>query len=134
DNVRGWNWSFWDGVLKSLIGEISAISPLAPALVNADPTQVLTASDLATEAVSRAGNVGDLWVIATRRGSGTLPVTISGLPSSVTGGTVYTESRSVTVANGSFTDTFDRWGVHVYHFVVPATPPPSAPTITSFSP
>ena len=34
------------------------------------------------------------------------------------------------VAGGSFTDTFERWGVHVYHFRIeppPAPPPPPPP-------
>jgi Ca2+-binding RTX toxin-like protein len=72
--------------------------------------------------------------MAARSGTGTASVTIDGLPPTVTSGTVYTEGRSVAVANGSFTDTFERWGVHVYHFDVPATPPPAQPTIASFAP
>jgi serine protease AprX len=52
-------------------------------------------------------------------------VTISGLPANVTSGTVYTENRSVAVTNGSLSDTFGQWDVHVYHFdtSVVSTPP-----------
>jgi hypothetical protein len=50
----------------------------------------------------------------------------------VRSGEVYTEGRSVSVSGGSFTDTFERWGVHVYHFrneppPPPAPPPPASP-------
>jgi len=134
DTDHAWSWTFWNTVLKGLIGEIDAISPLAPALVNVGTTQPLQASDSTTQVISRAGNANELWVLAARSGTGAASVTIDGLPPAVTSGTVYTEGRSVTVANGSFTDTFDRWGVHVYHFVVPAAPPPAQPTISSFSP
>jgi hypothetical protein len=67
------------------------------------------------------------------RSRGTQSVTISGLPANITSGSVYTENRSVTVSNGSFTDSFGQWDVHVYHFTIgtSSTPPP---TISSFAP
>lgn len=132
DAALGWNWTFWNTVLKSLIEEINASSPLAPALVNAASNQVLSTSDSTTEAISRQGATsGDIWVIAARSGSGKQSVTISGLPSTITSGTVYTEGRSISVSNGSFTDSFDQWGVHVYHFT---TTPSSADFSLSASP
>jgi Ca2+-binding RTX toxin-like protein len=135
DTAHQWSWAFWNGVLRGLVGEISAISPIAPALVNADTAQTLSASDPTTEVIARGGNANDLWVFAARAGAGTQPVTISGLPATATAGDVYTEGRSVPVANGSLTDTFDQWGVHVYHVVVPPTPPPpAAPSLASFAP
>src|SRR4051794_8304079 len=135
DNQHEWNWTFWSAALKSLVGEISAISPLAPALVSPGTTTVLTTSDPSTEAISRAGNAGDLWVIAARGGAGSQPVTISGLPASVSAAPVYTEGRSVGVANGSLSDTFGQWDVHVSPLVPQAPPPPPpAPTIASFAP
>ena len=39
DAALSWNWSFWNDVLKGLIQEISADSPIAPALVNPGSTQ-----------------------------------------------------------------------------------------------
>jgi Ca2+-binding RTX toxin-like protein len=97
---------------------------------------VLQTSDPTTEAISRSGSAGDLWVLAARSGTGTSPVTISGLPQSVTSATVYTEGRSVSLTNGSLTDGFDQWGVHVYHLVpqAPPPPPPPAPTVGSIAP
>ena len=123
DSRFGWNWSFWSSVLKPLLGEINSLSPLAPALVNPATTQTLQASDATTQAISRQGNSGDLWVLAARHGAGTAHVTIGGLPATVSTGTVYTEGRSITVSNGSFTDDFSQWGVHVYHFVPDAPRP-----------
>ena len=128
DSQFGWNWSFWSSVLKPLLGEINSLSPLAPALVNPATTQTLTANDATTQAISRQGNSGDLWVIAARHGAGTAHVTIGGLPAAVSTGTVYTEGRSITVSNGAFTDDFSQWGVHVYHFVPDAPPPPPPAT------
>jgi hypothetical protein len=127
DRQRGWNWTFWASVLKPLIGELAASSPLAPALVNAGTTQALPTTDTSTEAISRSGSGGDVWVIAARSGAGTASVTISGLPSSIASGSVYTEGRSVTVTNGSFTDDFAQWAVHVYRFVPSSAPPPTPP-------
>ena len=132
DTTYGWSWTFWNTVLKSLVQEISASSQLAPALVNADSNQVLSTSDSTTEAISRGGATSsDIWVIAARSGSGAQPVRITGLPSTVTSGTVYTEGRSVPVTNGSFTDSFSQWAVHVYHFT---TGTAQAPAISSFTP
>jgi hypothetical protein len=134
DTTYGWNWTFWNSVLKGLVQEINASSPLAPALVDPASTQSLSSSDATTEVISRQGSsANDLWVVAARGGSGSQSVTISGLPGNVSTGTVYTEGRSVAVNNGSFTDTFGQWGVHVYHFDTSAVSTP-APTITSFAP
>lgn len=131
DQARQWNWTFWNTVLKGLIQEINANSPLHPALVNPETNQVLPTNDSETQAISRLGATSnDVWVMAARYGSGTRPVTISGLPSTVTTGTVYTEGRSIPVTNGSFTDTFSQWGVHVYQFV---QNPPTAVTVASFT-
>jgi hypothetical protein len=125
DTEHTWNWTFGNTVLRDLVQEINANSPIAPALVNPDSTKVLTSSEATTQVISRDGANGDLWVIAARSGESPTPVTISGLPPGRTSGTVYTEERSLTATGGAFTDTFDRWDVHVYRF--PAPPPPPAP-------
>jgi hypothetical protein len=127
DAQLGWNWTFWNDVLKGLLEEINAGSPIAPVLVNPGSTQVLASSDATTQVISREGANGDLWVIAARSGPGSSQVTISGLPSERTRGTVYTEERSVPAADGSFTDTFEQWDVHVYRFAAPPPLPPSPP-------
>lgn len=126
DAAHGWNWTFWDTVLEDLIREINAASPIAPALVNPGTTRRLSSNELTTQVISRQGATEDeLWVIAARQGAGTEPVTISGLPERIQSGTVYTEGRTVDVRDGAFTDSFGRWDVHVYRFVVPPLPPPA---------
>ena len=103
--------------MTDLSREINASSPLASVLVNPASTHRPTASDPTTQVISRHGKgSNDLWVIAARSGAATADVTISGLPPAITSGKVYTEGRSVSVKDGSFTDSFDRWGVHVYRF------------------
>ena len=133
DTAYGWNWTFWNGVLKGLVQEINAASPIAPALVNPASTTTLTSSDASTEVISRQGSSSDLWVIAARAGTGTQTVTIGGLPAGFSSGDVYTEGRSVAVANGSFSDSFDQWAVHAYHFTSSGSTQP-APAIGSFTP
>jgi hypothetical protein len=141
DSAHGWNWTFWNTVLEGLVREINADSQIAPALVNPGSEQALPSSDPTTQVISRHGaDESELWVIAARSGAGTESVTIRGLPASIESGTVYTEGRSVQVANGAFTDTFGRWDVHVYQFTVaaslpaPPAPPPSPPPASPPSP
>jgi len=117
DQALGWNWTFWNDVLADLIREINASSPLASVLVKPASAGRPTATDPTTEVISRHGRgSNELWVMAARNGAGTANVTISGLPRAITSGEVYTEGRSVSVKDGSFTDSFDRWAVHVYRF------------------
>jgi len=120
DAQYGWNWSFWQTALGPLVEELSASSPLAPALVNAAQTPPVTMGGTGGEALLREGtSVDDLWLIAARNKPGTRTVTFKGLPRWVHRGSVYTEHRSVTATRGSFRDRFDQWDVHVYHFVEP---------------
>ena len=116
DVEAGWNWTFWNTVLKSLVLEIGPRSAFYPALLVPGTDRPLWASDATTQLRSRQVGTRDLWVIAARHGSGTKRVTIRGLPRSLRTGTVYTERRSVRVRNGAFTDRFGRWAVHVYRF------------------
>jgi hypothetical protein len=116
DALGGWNWTFWNGVLEPLVREIGAASPLAPALVQPGSTRWLRSSDPTTQAISRRGRAGELWVIAARSGEESEAVTLTGLPRWATRADVYAEGRSVEAAKGALTDTFGRWSVHVYRF------------------
>ena len=131
DRAAGWNWTFWNAVLKPLVGELNAAAPLAPALIDPASTQTLTADDASTQAISRAGSGQDLWVLAARAGAGSARVTISGLPSGINSGTVYTEGRSVSVTNGSFTDDFPQWGCTSTTSCRTSLTPASGPTGTA---
>ena len=120
DAQFGWNWTFWQSALKPLVGEISASSPIAPALVNAAQTPRIKTGGAGTETLLKEGtSVDDLWLIAARSGAGTKTVTFKGLPHWVHRGGVYTEHRGVAASGGSFRDRFAQWDVHVYHFVEP---------------
>lgn len=133
DSQFQWSWSFWNSTLKGLIAEIGASSPVAPALVDPGSNVQLQPTDASVEAASRSGSAGDLWVFAAHTAATTQTVTIPGLPAGVTSADVYTEGRTVSVSNGSLTDTFGPWDVHVYHLAAPPPRPP-APTIASVTP
>jgi hypothetical protein len=120
DVAYGWNWTFWQAVLEPLVKQLSASSPLAPALVNPAGSRRLSTGGSGTETMLRKGTSSDdLWLIAARSGAGTRTVTFEGLPHWVHRGSVYTEDRTVTASAGTFSDRFSQWDVHVYHFVEP---------------
>lgn len=135
DAQLGWNWTFWDQVLRPLLVELTSPSVL-PALTAPVAQAAVTASAADVELTARqSGSV--LHLIAVRRGGATSRVTFSGLPPRqngvpLTAGQVmfeYTQDplpppiqpdkqqfRFVTVANGSFKDWFGPHDVHVYRF------------------
>ena len=118
DATYGWNWSFWQSVLEPVVQQLSASSPIAPALVNAAKAPQVTTAGTGTETMVRQGtSVDDLWLIAARTGAGTRTVTFKGLPRWAHRADVYTENRTVQASGGSFSDRFSQWDVHVYHFV-----------------
>src|SRR5262249_31769496 len=121
DKTYGWNWSFWTSTLEPLLAEINARSALGPALLAPGTTRALATSDPGTQAITRSVATADgpqLWVIAARAGNGahvgTRPVTITGLPRPSRWASVYTERRPIRISNGTLTDTFRPWQVHVY--------------------
>jgi hypothetical protein len=134
DAQLGWNWTFWEQVLRPLLVELTSPSVL-PALT-APVVQGISASASDVELTARrSGNT--LHVIAVRRGGSTSRVTISGLPAKQGGAPLaagqvmfeYAQDplpppiqpdkqqfRYVQVANGSFKDWFGPHEVHVYRF------------------
>jgi hypothetical protein len=124
DAQAGWNWTFWEQVLRPLLEEITS-SAVAPALVAPDATKAVKASTKGVELVTREAD-GFLYVIAVRRGSGTSRVAFSGLArrrdgQPITGGEVLFEYvrdqfRTVRVADGGFRDWFTQHDARVYRF------------------
>jgi hypothetical protein len=137
DARAGWNWTFWELVLRPLLVELTS-GAVQPALVApASPAAVqITAADVET-----AAREDDrfLYLIAVRRGATTSRVGFSGLPrkrdgTPITGGQVLFEYvqeppppplqpgdqafRSIGVANGGFRDWFGPHDVHVYRFTL----------------
>jgi hypothetical protein len=117
DRSYGWNWTFWNNVLETLIAQVGAHSALAPALADVGSTAVLETSDPGTEAISRVAVTPtgrQLWVIAARSSPGVGRVAIRGLPASAESAAVYVERRRVALSRGTLRDVFRRWQVHVY--------------------
>lgn len=117
DKKLGYNWTFWDRVLKPLLAQINEQSPLHDALlapVSKLPIKVSGAEDI--EFTTReVGN--DIYILACKRQGDTVNVTFSGLPATQeTGDVLYEEPRLVHVKAGSFTDWFGPFDVHVYRF------------------
>jgi hypothetical protein len=119
DAQAGWNWTFWERVLRPLLEELTSDS-VAPALVAPNARSRVKASARDVELVTREAG-GFIYVIAVRRGSATSRVGFSGLPRGLTGGEVLFEYndqtfRTVSVANGGFRDWFAQHDVRVYRF------------------
>jgi hypothetical protein len=119
DAKAGWNWTFWERVLRPLLEELTSDS-FAPALVAPNARSRVKASAKDVELVTREAG-GFLYVVAVRRGSATSRVGFSGLPARLTGGEVLFEYnnqafRTVKVANGRFRDWFGQHDARVYRF------------------
>jgi len=124
DARAGWNWTFWELVLRPLLEELTS-SAVAPVLVAPDARKAVKASTEAVELVTR--EAGDfLYVIAVRRGGGTSRVSFSGLPrrrdgQPIAGGEVLFEYeqgafRTVRVVDGRFRDWLAQHDARVYRF------------------
>jgi hypothetical protein len=144
DAQAGWNWRFWELVLRPLLQELTS-SAVNPILVAPDAEATVTASASNVELVTRQDD-RFVYVIAVRRGAATTgggpttQVTFSGLPrkrdgSPITDSQVLFEYvreplppppgppgqqvfRSVRVTNGGFRDWFGPHDVHVYRFAL----------------
>jgi hypothetical protein len=117
DKELGWNWRFWDRILKPVLAEINADSPLHPALIAPNsklPIKVEGANDVEF-CVREAGK--DLYIIASKREGDTVQVKFTGLPTDVSQGQVlYEPPRTVEATDGSFMDWFGPNEVHIYRF------------------
>jgi hypothetical protein len=135
DATAGWNWTFWEQVLRPLVAELSSTA-VGPALVAADSSAAVKASAADMELLSRESD-GFLYVIAVRRGAATSRVTFSGLPlrhdgQPIGGGQALFEYvqdpppppiqagqqtfRNIGVAGRGFADWFGPHDARVYRF------------------
>ena len=136
DAQLGWNWTFWEQVLKPLLVELTSPSVL-PALIAPVAQNAVAANAADVELTTRRAD-NYLYVLAVRRNATTTSrVTFSGLPpknngAALTAGQVMFEYlqdplpppiqpakqqfRYVQVANGSFTDWLGPHDVRVYRF------------------
>jgi len=117
DAKLGWNWTFWNRVLRPVVEEIGNKSPLQPALVAPNsklPIRVSGANDVEF-CVREVGH--QLFLLACKTGGTTKQVEFFGLPESAsTGELLYESPRKVMAKGGQFTDWFAPYEVHVYRF------------------
>jgi hypothetical protein len=136
DAKAGWNWRFWELVLRPLLAELTSTA-VQPALVAPAAAAIsVTAQDVE---VATRQDARFFYVIAVRRGGATTRVGFSGLPrrrdgTPIPGGQVLFEYvqdplpppigagrqtfRSVDVTGGGFRDWFGPHDVHVYRFAI----------------
>jgi hypothetical protein len=135
DADAGWNWTFWERVMRPLLGELRSTA-VGPALV-APPAKATIRSTSRDVEVAARQTQQFIYVIAVRTGGSTTRVGFTGLPAKhngkpINGGQVlfeYTQSplappiepghqefRSVGVSKGAFRDWFGAHDVHVYRF------------------
>ena len=115
DAKLGYNWTFWERILKPLLAELNEKSPLHQALIAPNSNLPVKAEGAAgVEFAVREVN-HEVFILACKREGETAQVTFKGLPASVTGGDVLYESpRKIEVKNGQFADWFGPEEVHVY--------------------
>lgn len=116
DAALGWNWRFWHRVLRPVIEEIGEKSPLYPALVAPNSALPIKVSGGNVEFCIRESG-DELFILAAQREGATSNVKFAGLPPGVTKGEVLFEPpRMIEAKDGTFTDWFGPFEVHVYRF------------------
>lgn len=131
DAALGWNWTFWDEVLKPVVKQIGDNSLLADALVQTNSTLPVVIGGASDVEFCVREVPPYLYLLACKREGATVNVTFSGLPSNIDSGEVLYESPRIVIAtNGVFSDWFGPFEVHVYRFLlstnsVPTNPPPT---------
>jgi hypothetical protein len=119
DAPLGWNWTYWNDVLKRVIHEVGDHSPLTKALVAPNSALPITFSGATAPDIEFCVREAapHLYIIACKREGATANVTFSGLPAwAGTGEVMFESPRTVAAQNGQFTDTFAPFDVHVYRF------------------
>ena len=118
DARLGWNWTYWDRVLRPVVEELGDRSPLAPALVAPSSSLPVRSShaDRGIEFLVREDG-RSVYLLACKREGATVQAEFTGLPPGITEGEVMFEApRKVSVANGAFKDWLGPFEVHVYRF------------------
>ena len=119
DAALGWNWTFWNDVLKRVVQQIGDNSPLADALVTTNSTLPIQVTGTTNIEFCVREVATNLFILACAREGATTNVTFSGLPTTAgIGELLYEAPRIVTATNGSFTDWFGPFEVHAYRFAL----------------
>jgi hypothetical protein len=120
DQALGWNWTFYDRVLRPVLDEFSPSSPLYPALI-APSSKLNLHTDGGARMEYTVREAGPyIYLLAAEREGDTVQVKFSNLPLNIDDGEVLFEApRHIKVAEGGFTDWFGPEEVHVYRFRKP---------------
>ncbi|MGI8964842.1 MAG: immunoglobulin domain-containing protein, partial [Limisphaerales bacterium] len=126
DAPLGWNWTFWNNVLKRIVRELGDNSVLAPALVATHSQLPITIGGTTWPDLEFSVREVPpyLYILSSKREGSITNVTFQGLPSWATNGEVlYEPGRVVNATNGQFSDSFAPFDVHVYRFSQTNQPP-----------
>jgi hypothetical protein len=120
DLAFGYNWTFWERVLRPVIEEVGDQSPLAAALCAPDSKLAVKADNNSIELCVREVD-RDVYLLACCRDPvKTSNVKFTGLPTQLREGQVLYESpRKVEAIEGTLSDWFAPYDVHVYKFSRP---------------
>jgi hypothetical protein len=120
DEPLGYNWTYWERVLRPIIEEIGDKSPLAAALCAADSKLPVKADHDSIELCVREADRNVYLLACCRDPQKTSQVKFIGLPTDFKQGQVLYESpRKVEAKDGTFSDWFAPYDVHVYKFSRP---------------
>jgi hypothetical protein len=123
DKKLGWNWTFWQKVLRPVLEEIGDKSPLNAALVAPNSKLKLNVQGIPAGVGKELEYIvretpDAIFLIATKRQGETLQATFSGLPKNVTSADVlFEEPRKVEIKDGQLADWFAPFDVHVYRIL-----------------
>jgi len=120
DRALGWNWTYYDRVLKPVLDELRPGGPLYPALVAPDSKVPVTVEGAGDVEFTFRETPGAHYLIASKREGSTVQVKFRGLPAWIREGQVlFEEPRKVAVTSDGFDDWFGPNEVHVYRFANP---------------
>jgi hypothetical protein len=122
DRVRGFNWTYWRKVQRPLTEELAGPQHRQALLATRAPFDITTnAPDIALSARQTADSI--YLIVVRRSASATGRIRFSGLPKTITKGTVLPHGpsnpqRSITVRDGAFTDpsAYRPHNARVYRF------------------
>ncbi|MDW8309309.1 MAG: hypothetical protein RMK20_08040 [Verrucomicrobiales bacterium] len=135
DAPHGWNWTYWEEVLRRVVQQLGVHSPLAPALVAPESTLPIRVHGSTNIEFCVREVPPYLYILACSRGGPTTNVTFTGLPLSAGYGELLFEApRSVMAAGGAFTDWFAPFEVHAYRFALTNPVPPSSGALVLYEP
>jgi hypothetical protein len=119
DAALGWNWTYWDNVLKRLFLEIGDKSVIQPVLVAPNSTLPIVGNN-GVEYIVREISANEFYIIACMKQGPTnaaTNVTFTGIPTGYTQAKIlFEEPAVVAVQNNAFSHYFGPFDVHVYQF------------------